>query len=116
MITVLQPALIALIGVVILTVALAIILPILNIYNNIGTPSVIMTSRSFGALILRMTVSAFVEYRAERTGIRIIEQWADTGRPRRSTGARSLLALLDAPSVPARKSPWRSSSSASFIT
>jgi type II secretory pathway component PulF len=37
MITVLQPALIALIGGVILTVALAIILPILNIYNNIGT-------------------------------------------------------------------------------
>lgn len=37
MITVLQPALIALIGGVILTVALAIILPILNIYSNIGT-------------------------------------------------------------------------------
>jgi type IV pilus assembly protein PilC len=38
MITVLQPALIALIGGVILTVALAIILPILNIYNSIGMP------------------------------------------------------------------------------
>jgi len=36
MITLLQPALIALIGGVILTVALAIILPILNIYNRIG--------------------------------------------------------------------------------
>jgi type IV pilus assembly protein PilC len=36
MITLLQPALIALIGGVILTVALAIILPILNIYNTIG--------------------------------------------------------------------------------
>ncbi len=36
MITLLQPALIALIGGVILTVALAIILPILNIYNSIG--------------------------------------------------------------------------------
>jgi type II secretory pathway component PulF len=36
MITVLQPLLIALIGGVILTVALAIILPILNIYNSIG--------------------------------------------------------------------------------
>lgn len=38
MITVLQPALIALIGGVILLVALAIILPILNIYNSIGMP------------------------------------------------------------------------------
>ena len=36
MITILQPVLIALIGGVILTVALAIILPILNIYNSIG--------------------------------------------------------------------------------
>jgi type IV pilus assembly protein PilC len=36
MITVLQPLLIAVIGGVILTVALAIILPILNIYNSIG--------------------------------------------------------------------------------
>jgi type IV pilus assembly protein PilC len=36
MITLLQPALIALIGGVILTVALAIVLPILNIYNSIG--------------------------------------------------------------------------------
>jgi len=36
MITLLQPALIALIGAVILTVALAIILPILNIYSRIG--------------------------------------------------------------------------------
>lgn len=36
MITLLQPVLIALIGGVILTVALAIILPILNIYNRIG--------------------------------------------------------------------------------
>jgi type IV pilus assembly protein PilC len=36
MITLLQPALIAMIGGVILTVALAIILPILNIYNSIG--------------------------------------------------------------------------------
>lgn len=36
MITVLQPLLIAIIGGVILTVALAIILPILNIYNSIG--------------------------------------------------------------------------------
>ena len=36
MITLLQPALIALIGGVILTVALAIVLPILNIYNEIG--------------------------------------------------------------------------------
>lgn len=36
MITILQPVLIAMIGGVILTVALAIILPILNIYNSIG--------------------------------------------------------------------------------
>jgi type II secretory pathway component PulF len=36
MITLLQPALIALIGGVILTVALAIILPVLGIYNEIG--------------------------------------------------------------------------------
>jgi type IV pilus assembly protein PilC len=36
MITLLQPLLIAMIGGVILTVALAIILPILNIYNGIG--------------------------------------------------------------------------------
>jgi len=36
MITLLQPALIAMIGGVILTVALAIVLPILNIYNSIG--------------------------------------------------------------------------------
>ncbi|MGH9883933.1 MAG: type II secretion system F family protein, partial [bacterium] len=36
MITLLQPALIAMIGAVILTVALAIILPILNIYDEIG--------------------------------------------------------------------------------
>ena len=36
MITVLQPVLIAIIGFVILMVALAIILPILNIYNTIG--------------------------------------------------------------------------------
>lgn len=36
MITLLQPALIAVIGGVILTVALAIVLPILNIYNSIG--------------------------------------------------------------------------------
>jgi type IV pilus assembly protein PilC len=38
MITVLQPMLIALIGGVILTVALAIVLPILNIYSSIGAP------------------------------------------------------------------------------
>jgi type II secretory pathway component PulF len=36
MIIVLQPLLIAFIGAVILMVALAIILPILNIYNSIG--------------------------------------------------------------------------------
>jgi type IV pilus assembly protein PilC len=36
MITLLQPLLIAMIGVVILTVALSIVLPILNIYNSIG--------------------------------------------------------------------------------
>jgi type II secretory pathway component PulF len=36
MITLIQPLLIAFIGGVILTVALAIVLPILNIYNSIG--------------------------------------------------------------------------------
>lgn len=55
-----------------------------------------MSSRSFGALIAHDGV-CLVEYRAERTGIRIIEQWADTGRSASIDEALDrLLALLDA--------------------
>ena len=68
-----------------------------------------MSARSFGALIAHDGV-CLVEYRAERTGIRIIEQWADTGRSasidEALVGCWRFSMLVNSR---AQKSPWRSS-------